>query len=389
MTPRSPATHPRRPNSRPPGGRASVATTPVAETGTPTPLQQLGGEVTDNHKTMAPASTPLTFGGRSTSLTRRHLLSGITAACAASLVGCSETTEGNEPRARAGAQEGLRYGSVAIGVMPIVDCAPLHLAVRDGFFRAEGLEVSTETIVGGTAGIPRLEDDLDITFGNYVSFIQAQDTGRDLRIVSDGYQATGGTIALMVARGTTMRSPADLKGRTVAVNVRHNVAHLATVSLLSTHRVDEDEVSFVELPFPDMADALEKGRVDAAVMVDPFITSAQRALEAEQLGDATSGPTENLPIAGYASTTSWAKGNPGTVAAFTRAMKRAQQACADPAVVTAILPTYTEIDKRTASFVNVGAFPASTNPIRIQRVADLMLRFGVLSRRFDVTVMFG
>ncbi|MGP3951478.1 ABC transporter substrate-binding protein [Streptomyces sp. 7N604] len=144
-----------------------------------------------------------------------------------------------------------------------------------------------------------------------------------------------------------------------------------------------------KVPFPDMAGALREGHVDAAVMVDPFITEAQRALRVEQLGDATSGPTENLPIAGYASSASWVARNPATAAAFTRAMKRAQQTRADRAVVAAILPTYTQIDKRTAWFVNVGAFPASVNPIRIQRVADLMRRFSVLRSRFDVTVMIG
>jgi NitT/TauT family transport system substrate-binding protein len=278
---------------------------------------------------------------------------------------------------------------VTVGVLPIVACAPLHLAVRHGFFRAEGLEVQTQTIVSGAAGIRGLDDDFDIALGDYVSLILAQDEGRDLRLVSDGFQATEGTLPLMAAQGTAMRSPADLKGRTVAVNHRNNVTHLATVSLLSTYRVDKDQVDFVELPFPDMADALGRGRVDAAVMIDPFVISAQRALAAVQLGDATSGPTENLPLSGYVSTVSWVDRNPGAAAAFTRAMKRAQQACADRAVVTAILPTYTQIDKRTASFVNVGAFPASPNPIRIQRVADLMRRFGVLRRRFDVTVMFG
>lgn len=360
----------------------SAATVPVPGTGTPTPTQRISREVADDHDAAATARAPSALRAHMhTSMTRRSVLSGAVAASAVALVGCSAKSD--EVR--------LERRRITVGAMPIVDSAAVFLALDDGLFKAEGLEVRTEIIDGGAAGVPRLDRDLDLTFGNYVSHILAHSEERRLRIVADGYQAASsqGALALMVAPDTKIRTPADLRGHTVAINTRDNVVHLTTLSMLSVYRVDEDDVTFVEVPFPEMEDALKKGKVDAAVTVEPFITGMQRAFGAVQLADVTSGPTEALPIAAYASTASWAERHPNTTAAFVRAITRASQACADRNVVAALLPKYTKIDKQTAALVSIGAFPTSLNPIRVQRVADLMYRFGVLKKPFDATELIG
>ncbi|MFJ7305889.1 ABC transporter substrate-binding protein [Streptomyces sp. NPDC099088] len=324
-------------------------------------------------------------------LTRRTLLTCVSALGATAVLGaCDSSANSSAPDERAKARatsNGLEKTSITVGSIPILDDAPLHLAIRDGLFKAVGLTVRAESIAGGAAGIPRLDRDLDLTFGNYVSFIQAHAKGLHLRLASDGFQATKDTFGLMVAPGGPMRSPADFKGRTVAVNIRGNILHLLMLALLASHDVAEKDVTFLEIPFPEMGNALRRGKVDAAVMVEPFITRAQKEFSAEQLGDVTSGPTENLPIAGYASSAQWAARYPNTAKAFARAMQQAQHECADRQTVTGILPSYTKIDRETAAIVRVGSFPTNLNTTRVQRVADLMQRYGWLQKKFDVTSM--
>ncbi|WP_369275890.1 ABC transporter substrate-binding protein [Streptomyces sp. R11] len=330
----------------------------------------------------------------STNLPRRDLLSGISAMSASALLVSCDGSPGHTAKEEVapvpqGSGHAPEKASITVGAIPIIDVAPLHLAIRDGLFKAEGLQVRIEDIPGGAAGITRLNKDLDITFGNYVSFIQAHTEGLALRLCSDGFQAVRDSFGLMVAPGSDMRSAADLKGRSVGVNARSNVLHLLMLSLLSTYQVRESEVTFVEVPFPDMGRALAQSKVDAAVMAEPFITGTQKDFGAQQLDDVTGGPTADLPIAGYACTSDWAKRYPNSAAAFTRAMQQAQHECADRRNVTAILPKYTKIDRSTAAIVRVGKFPETVNPTRIQRVADLMERFGWLKKRFDVTAMLG
>ena len=41
--------------------------------------------------------------------------------------------------------------------------------------------------------------------------------------------------------------------------------------------VDASKIKFLEVPFPEMTDALQKGRVDAISAVEPFVTQARAA----------------------------------------------------------------------------------------------------------------
>lgn len=50
-----------------------------------------------------------------------------------------------------------------------------------------------------------------------------------------------------------------------------------------------------------------------------------------------------------------------------------------------ILPTFLKISPTTAATVNLNNFPTTLNPIHIQRVADLMLDGGVITKHLDVT----
>jgi NitT/TauT family transport system substrate-binding protein len=120
--------------------------------------------------------------------------------------------------------------------------------------------------------------------------------------------------------------------------------------------------------------------------VEPYITDTAKALGARLVLDTAIGPTADLPVAGYASTAEFARNNPKTVAAFKRAIRRAQQICGDRQNVEKVLPSYAQVDPQTAVITGVGVYPTSEqpSPVRLQRVADLMQRFNLLSARLDV-----
>ena len=43
-----------------------------------------------------------------------------------------------------------------VSVIPVLDVAPLHAAIREGYFTAEGIEIDTSTTAGGATGLPGL-----------------------------------------------------------------------------------------------------------------------------------------------------------------------------------------------------------------------------------------
>ena len=92
--------------------------------------------------------------------------------------------------------------------------------------------------------------------------------------------------AIIVPKGSSIKTVADLKGKRVAYNKGSNVQYFL-VKLLEKHGLKYSDVQSVFLPPPDARAAFEKGAVDAWIIWDPFLASAQKSLDAQLLADAT------------------------------------------------------------------------------------------------------
>ncbi|MDR7301534.1 ABC transporter substrate-binding protein [Haloactinomyces albus] len=303
--------------------------------------------------------------------------------------GCGLLSGSEGKAANQGNGNGLT--TITVGTMPAVDVAPLHLAIQNGYFEQAGLKLDLQTISGGAQGIPKLANgSLDVTFGNWVSFFRAQQKGVvDLKAISDAYQAAKGTFLLMRMPGKGITSPERLQNEKIAVNTRANINELLTITTLKPYGLTPGEdYEFVTMDFPDMPSAVQRGDVAAASVIEPFISQANK-LGAETLLDTASGPTANMPIAGYAATQKWVENHRGAAAKFQRVMSRAQQeAGADRNKVEKLLPTYTKIDPETAPLVQIGTYPTTLDASRLQRVVGLMKANGELPQgKFDVESM--
>lgn len=284
---------------------------------------------------------------------------------------------------------GLEKSTINVGLLPVADAAQLKLAIDRGFFRAEGLTVKTQMLQGGAEAPPKLQSgNLDLAIGAYVPFFMAKAGGFPLHIVADAFETAPGTHTIMVAKDSPIHSVKDLAGKKIAVNVKHNLATLLIQATLQPQGIKLDEnKNFVAVPFPNMEAALKNHSVDAAQLVEPFGTQAQKSIGARLITDLSEGPTTNFPVGGYASTESWAKKNPKTAAAFQRAIYKAQAVLADRQVLAQTLPTYTQIDPATAATIHTGIYPTSINTTRLQRVADIMQQYGYLQQPLDVKAL--
>ncbi|MFI6453077.1 ABC transporter substrate-binding protein [Streptosporangium amethystogenes] len=309
-------------------------------------------------------------------LASRAVIAGVAAALVLSACGGSDKAT-DTTAANAG---GLEKTQIKIGALPIPDSAALYIANKRGFFKDEGLTVTIEPVPGGAQAQQSLiGGSLDATQTNYVSAFLAVAAGNKMKIISDLYQAAPNSFNLMVPKDSSIKTPADLKGKKVAVNSLKNIGTLAVTSVLKTHGLTEADVQFLEFPFPEMGAQLANKVVDAAWMTEPALTAVQKNLGAQKLADTMVDSTADFPIAGVVVMESFATENPKTVAAFQRAIAKAQQISAtDRKAVEEILPTYTKIDAATAAVITLGSFPTSLDETRLQRVADLMVEQGYL-----------
>ena len=95
-----------------------------------------------------------------------------------------------------------------------------------------------------------------------------------------------GSEALIVPKGSAIQKIGDLKGKKIAYNKGSNVQFFLA-KLLQKNGLAYSDVQSVFLPPADARAAFAQGSVDAWVIWDPFLASAQKTLDARLLADAT------------------------------------------------------------------------------------------------------
>ena len=208
------------------------------------------------------------------------------------------------------------------------------------------------------------------------------------------------TQGIYVMPGSPVKTLADLKGKTVAINAPDNILYLLAASVLAEHGISPSTVHFVtKYNFPEMPAALAAGKVDAAMLPEPFASVAEQTEGAVRLVDMDQGATTSFPVAGYVVTKEWAQKYPHTLAAFYRALEEGQE-IADTnrsAVEQAMedLPMKPEplgVSKETAAVMALDNYPFSTgpvgsvDPVRLQRVVNVMQQF-LMIPKFNIDSM--
>jgi sulfonate transport system substrate-binding protein len=113
--------------------------------------------------------------------------------------------------------------------------------------------------------------------------IFAQAAGANLVYVGNE-PASPSSEAIVVPKGSALRSVAELKGKKVALNKGSNV-HFLLVKALEKAGVAYQDIHPVFLAPADARAAFERGSVDAWVIWDPFLAAAEKQLGARILAD--------------------------------------------------------------------------------------------------------
>ena len=304
----------------------------------------------------------------------------VTATALALAAGCSSG-------GGAAASSGLEKTNLNVAVVPALDSAGFFVALNEGLFKAQGLNVtfnaasSSETVIAEQA-----QGVYDITGGNYVSYIQAQQSGEaNLDIFAEGSVMGQGAQAIYTVPDSPITSLADLKNQTIAINAPKDILYLLAASVLAEHGIAPGQVKFADVPFTDMVPEMQSGAVGAAVMPEPFASDAEQADGSVPLVDLNQGATEAFPVAGYVVTKQWAQKNPHTLAAFYKALEEGQQIAdtSRAAVETAMenVPAPYGVSELTALVMALDNYPVSTGPVgsvdrdRLQRVVNVMQQF--------------
>ena len=187
-----------------------------------------------------------------------------------------------------------------IEVSNAVFSLPYHVAKEEGYFAGEGYEV--ELVPAGSGrdrdkevpvapiedvrAVPSIGWHQGIEKGEFCMYRacewgqirRTQDSGTDVRVISK--RAAVATQAIIVRADSPYNVPADLRRKPVAVNF-HAGSHYITLSMLGGSMNNRADVRPVHVGGPKQRlRFLEEGKVEAAAVMEPWITvAAKRGLK--------------------------------------------------------------------------------------------------------------
>jgi NitT/TauT family transport system substrate-binding protein len=317
----------------------------------------------------------------------RRLIAVIAAATLA-LAACGGDDDAPAASGSAGAG---KTDQVKVGVIPILDVAPIYLGQQKGFFKQRNIELELELAQGGAAITPAVvSGQYQFGFSNVTSLLIGREKNLPVVVVSAGAASTGkvgADFGGLVVKSPDIKDAAGLVGKKVAVNTLNNIGDTVVRRAVTKAGGDASKIQFVEMPFPDMPAALDKGNIDGAFIVEPFLTATTGA-GARIVSSVFAETDPKLPVGVYFTTEKMRTDKPDLVKRFAEAMKQSQAYAQDhPDEARQILTTYTKIAPETIAKVVMPAFPQEVDQAALKVLADLAKQDGLITKDVDLEAL--
>ncbi len=149
-----------------------------------------------------------------------------------------------------------------------------YVAEKQGYFKKYGADVKLIWFANYSDSISALSTgQLDANSQTWSDTLGPLAKGLPLRVVLVNDNSAGND-AVMV--GPTIRSFADLKGHTIALE-QFSVSHFVLYTALARNGLTPRDVTVVNLSAGDAAAAFMSGRVDAAVVWNPWVSQIEQS----------------------------------------------------------------------------------------------------------------
>jgi NitT/TauT family transport system substrate-binding protein len=141
--------------------------------------------------------------------------------------------------------------------------APFLLALDEGYFAEEGLEVTMDTGQGSLEAIPRVASGTyQMGFADINSLIRFRDQNPDLPVMAVLMVYNNPAFAIVGRRSLGVAEPKDLEGKTLGAPAPDG-AFAQWAAFVDANDIDADAVTIENVGFPVREPMLAQGQVDA------------------------------------------------------------------------------------------------------------------------------
>lgn len=237
----------------------------------------------------------------------------------------------------AGADKNGKSDKVTIGIggQVVLSYLPTTLAERLGYYKAEGLDVELQDLQAGSKALTAMiGGSTTVTSGYYEHTIQMQAKHQQITSFVTMAALPGLVLAVSPKSASEIDSVKDLKGKVVGVSSPGSSTDFFVKYLLSKNGMAATDVKVSGIGTGATAvAAMEKGEVDAAVMLDPALAQLEKHqgklkllydLRTSSGAKAVYG-SDSYPASVFYAKTTWLEQNPETARKLARAITRTLQ----------------------------------------------------------------
>ena len=280
---------------------------------------------------------------------------------------------------------------IKVALLPIIGPMPVYVAAEQGIFADHGLNVEVVPVGNGPAIVAGvIAGEFDIGFAAMSVIANSHAEGLGVTTIAPAYfekAPDNYVFGIMAVDG--INSMDDLKGKTFAMEGFGTISELGVMARLSSVGIDPDEINFINIPIPEMEAAFAQGRIDAAFVVEPFITAIQdtghaNVISSGALGQEVVGENRVLISGFFVTEETLAGDGADTAARFVAALEEATDAIyadLDTALVNAT--EYVTVPLETMQRITLPLWDKQPVPSDVQPFLDAGLATGMLGQPVD------
>lgn len=322
----------------------------------------------------------------------RLALAAASAACSLGLLTACSTGTADETSGQTEAS------TVRISQATPLDFSPVWVAVEEGYFEDEGLEVELAEPIGtGAESIAMINSgQVDMIAGSPSAMLSAAAQGLKTESVvglsafpsDEGLDPAG----VLVSEDSDIESLSDLNGKTVGVTSIKSQQESKVAGSIDAAGGDSGTVEFIQVPPPSMVGLLESGEIDAAQPFEPGITRALEEGGVRVVGYANWQVLGDVPAMLLTSTPEWKDKHPDETAKVRDAVTKAVEFINDPANADRfheIASKYTEAPVEILAKSRIDTPTTEVSVEGFEKLQDHLVKYGVLTDEVDVTELVG
>lgn len=280
---------------------------------------------------------------------------------------------------------------IRVGVGPDEATTPLLYTSQSGLYKKYGLNVEITRLSGGSAVAAALAGgSLEIGKTSALGVVTAVAKGIPFTTIGAiaYYRSDKPNYGLVVAANSTIKTPKDLEGQTLAAVSLQDSNSIATFAWLDQHGVDRSLLKYVEVPASATLAAMEAGRVVGSTLYEPFFSQFVATGKARVLGYPYDAIGKRFSDSVLFANTKWVDEHRDIVDKFLRATQEGSQYVAGhESESTALIAKFTGADPATMGALRHPGRGVALSPADLQPLIDTAAKYKIIPKAFPAQDM--